>query len=241
MTDSRDGQIYNIVAIGSQCWLAQNLNYGKFEKIAIGQDSAGTQKYCYNDSAQNCDKYGGLYEWQEMMDGISKYNTSAIPSSCNGTPPTPDSNVECSPVLQGICPSGWHVPSFFEWVLLERNVGSCPTCFPYDADTTAVGLHRGIDEGANLLYGGSTCFGALLAGRSVNGGSVSGFFNLGGTGGIAAFWSTTYYLMGLSTPPQNQYAWSPIIAPSWYPRQIYQIGSSCYDKAFGYSVRCVKD
>ena len=55
MTDSRDGQTYEIVTIGNQVWMAENLNYE--------MDSS----YCYNDSANYCDKYGRLYVWSAAM------------------------------------------------------------------------------------------------------------------------------------------------------------------------------
>jgi len=50
-TDMRDGQIYPIVVIGSQTWLAANMNYA----------TDGGASYCYMNTSSNCDTYGRLY------------------------------------------------------------------------------------------------------------------------------------------------------------------------------------
>jgi len=55
ITDSRDGQVYPTVQIGSQCWLQKNMNY-----------STGNS-WCYDNNTSNCNTYGRLYDWQTAL------------------------------------------------------------------------------------------------------------------------------------------------------------------------------
>ena len=54
-TDARDGQTYNTVQIGEQCWMKENLNY------------TTANSWCYANNTANCDNYGRLYNWQAAL------------------------------------------------------------------------------------------------------------------------------------------------------------------------------
>jgi uncharacterized protein (TIGR02145 family) len=95
ITDIRDGRVYPIVQIGSQCWMARNLDYGIKKTASESQtDNCVNDKYCLDNLGSNCTLYGGMYQWDELMqhDPIS-----------GG---------------QGLCPPGWHVPTDSEWLTL---------------------------------------------------------------------------------------------------------------------------
>ena len=98
-----DCNYYKVVRIGTQTWMAENLNVGF--QIGTNTNSSNNgiiEKYCYNNSPSNCNIYGGLYQWDEMI----QYNPSD-----NGTIGS----------TQGICPDGWHIPTNDEWWLILIN------------------------------------------------------------------------------------------------------------------------
>ena len=56
-TDPRDGKKYKSVKIGSQIWMAENLNYDAKDLKSYGNS-------CYGNKPANCSKYGRLYDWE---------------------------------------------------------------------------------------------------------------------------------------------------------------------------------
>jgi len=100
LADSRDNKTYRTVAIGTQVWMAENLNYD------IPDNDTDL---CYNNEPSNCAIYGRLYDWATAM---------ALDQSCNES--------ECANQAvdkhRGVCPEEWHIPSDAEWNILEKYV-----------------------------------------------------------------------------------------------------------------------
>jgi len=123
-TVTYEGQVYNTIQILSQCWLKENLNAGTM--IDGDQEMINNgilEKYCYHNDTNNCTTFGGLYQWDEMM----QYNTQQG--------------------VQGICPPGWHLPTDEEWKVLEGVADSHYSIG--DQIWNTYGL-RGYNAGKNL-------------------------------------------------------------------------------------------
>lgn len=141
LTDTRDGQQYQTVTIGTQCWMRQNLNYGtQVADVSVMTNNSTVEKACYNNTTSNCTTYGGIYTWDEAMN----YGTA----------------------IQGICPNGWHIPSQADFQILINYLGSSTagqkmkaTSFDapaWDGTNTSgfTAIPGGIGQGANYLYMG---------------------------------------------------------------------------------------
>ena len=134
ITDQRDGQTYKTVVIGTQCWMAENLNIGTIipstKPFSEMSNNGIIEKYCWENLLGNCDgengsmKRGRFYEWQEAV------------QYWEGQPSLP---------VKGICPDGWHIPSNAEWNELLNKLG-------------------GSNAYTAMIKGGSSGFDALLTG-----------------------------------------------------------------------------
>jgi uncharacterized protein (TIGR02145 family) len=106
-TDSRNGRVYYYLTIMGKDEdgvkdtidvMAQNLNIADVT-LKAGEnmtDDTKIERYCYNDDTTKCDRYGGLYQWAEMMG----FNDSCNTKSCADL---------IRPNHQGICPKGWRL------------------------------------------------------------------------------------------------------------------------------------
>jgi len=94
------GQTYNTLLAGTQCWLRENLNSGvRIDGTQEQTDNGIIEKYCYDNNINNCNIYGGLYQWYEIM------------------------QYDFTPGIQGICPKNWHLPTKDEWDTLITFLG----------------------------------------------------------------------------------------------------------------------
>lgn len=194
VVDSRDRHVYRTVTIGSQKWMGENLDYA---------GNAGTLTpvgVCYDGDTANCQVYGHLYSWTEVMGVSSTYDSTSL----NAKLPA-----------QGICPTGWHVPSDAELRTLARYVDSATSSTKLKAVAGWSKSGNGTD-----VYG----FRALPAG-SILGGLEGGSSNH--VGYTADFWS--------SSDTSASFAWSQ------YLRYDNARGTRNFSiKSAGNSLRCVE-
>jgi len=164
LMDSRDGQTYRTVKIGSQVWMAQNLNF------------KADSSWCPDDSVKNCEAYGRLYQWTAVMALSHSYDSTSW--GVTGVS------------HQGICPHAWHVPSDSQWQVLETSVGMDADMA---AKTGYRGTVEGSElKAASGLWGsyeGTDDFGFAILPSGVRGSNGSFFFI--GSGGDAYFWTAS--------------------------------------------------
>jgi uncharacterized protein (TIGR02145 family) len=193
LTDARDGQAYKTVTIGTQTWMAENLNFNV--------DSS----WCYANSTDSCSKYGRLYQWAAVMGLNVSYNSILWSGTVSS---------------QGVCPSGWHVPSDAEWAMLVEKNG--------DEDATAGVRLKSKSGWSGAGYSGELAQGGDAYGfRALPGGgrNESGAFE--GVGSNAYFWTSREIGDGFAI---NKILGSAFVNfPGNGPR-----------KTEGFSVRCIQ-
>lgn len=213
-----DGNEYNTVQIGTQCWMKENLKTTKFSNgtaIALGTSTSTSVAYRYypNNDTNRVAAYGYLYNWKAVMNGSS--SSSAVPSS-----------------RQGICPLGWHVPSDAEWTMLTNYVGGVSA---YKCNSNSNNIAKALASTIGWNSSTETC--SVGNNQSANNGSgfnaaSAGLYDNGYVyfGSKAWFWSSTEYT--------TNGAWDRSLS---YDEA--GVGRACCNhvKSRAYSVRCLRD
>ena len=210
--DTRDSSLYRYVTIGSQVWMAENLNYAD----SVKTPSLLGSSWCFNNEPDSCAKFGRLYTWGAAIDSAKLYKENSIECGYGKTCTLPDT-------VHGICPPGWHLPDTTEWNTLFTAVGGREVAGKILKSQTGWKYGNGTDA-----FG----FSALSAGfcRS-NGG-------LDNDTGITLFWTSTptdwnshkaYFIFfndyyAFQDPDYNGYA---------------HLDADLMDP--GFSVRCIQD
>ncbi len=161
-----DGNVYNTIQIGSQCWMQENLKVERYrngESIPTGlSNSAWSNTYTttdgafavYNNEASNKDTYGLLYNWYAVDD------------------------------TRGICPTGWHVPTAGEWTDLTDHLGGESVAGGHMKTTGTLSAGTGLWQAPNTGATNSSGFSGLPGGIRNN----LGNFTFQGTSGD--WWSS---------------------------------------------------
>jgi uncharacterized protein (TIGR02145 family) len=104
LVDARDGQTYRTIAIGSDVWIADNLNIGSM--ITTGNYASNNgiiEKHCLDNNPALCNEFGGFYERSEAIGWVPHPSGEGV---------------------QGICPFGWHVATQIEYLDLFTQVSA---------------------------------------------------------------------------------------------------------------------
>jgi uncharacterized protein (TIGR02145 family) len=206
-TDTRDGNHYNVVKIGNQVWMAENLRY--LPSVAGSGTGSTTNPYYYvysydgtnvNDAkaTANYSTYGVLYNWSAAMAGAA--SSTSNPSK-----------------VQGVCPTGWHLPSDAEWTQLTDYLGGESVAGGKLKETGTTHW-----SSPNTAATNETGFTAL----------PGGYRRYSGT-----FIAICYFCFWWSaTEDDINIAWGRDVGS--YYSNVYRYD---YDKRDGFYVRCVKD
>lgn len=207
-----EGNEYNTVIIGNQCWMKENLKTTTFNNntpipnIADGDDwgELTTAAYVWydNDSTWK-DKYGTLYNWFTMVD------------------------------TNGLCPTGWHIPKNDELTILTVYIGGVGP--PHGNELKSCRqVNSPLAGGCNTeehprwgdysSYHGTDTYG--FAGLPGGFRQVNGNFHFLGLGG--GWWSSEEY--------SSSYAWGLGLHVGYS-----NVGHDSNNKQRGFSVRCLRD
>jgi uncharacterized protein (TIGR02145 family) len=221
-----DNNIYNIVKIGTQVWMSENLKTTKYNdgtaipNITVDATwvSLTTGAYCdYSNTPANSITYGRLYNWYAVDNNV------ATKMASNGG--------------KNVCPTGWHVPTDAEWTTLENYL--IANGYNYDGTTTGNKIAKAM--ASTTLWGSDGATGAVGNTDYPAKRNATGFTAL--PGGMRRHDSSFDYF------GYGGYWWSATElseSMALYRYLYYYLSNVGIDinglyKKMGFSVRCTKD
>ena len=222
-----DGYTYEVVEIGNQCWFAENLRTTTYLNgdviptgLTISEWSSTTTgaTTVYGEDTDVCVNYSPDIDACDATQSLAEYGRLY-----NGYAVTD---------VRGLCPSGWHVPTDIDWIILELWIGM-------STDDVYLNFCRGVNEGAELkstygwaYYGNGTDEYGFSA---LPGGYRDDEYSVYSSAGIDGFWWTTTSIDVTTTPYLGDFLGTRRLraAEACIHRWIG-------DKKNGYSVRCIQ-
>lgn len=178
-----DGNVYKTIQVGEQCWMKENLRTTRTpDGMEIPQGTSGSSTepllYCPDHNPDNVQGFGYLYNWTATMNGGESSNLN--PSG-----------------VQGICPDGWHLPSFAEWDQLLEYIGGQDR-YICGANEYYVYIAKAMCDTSNWRHSNYICApGYDPSSNNLTGFSVrpAGSFTPGSSEFMeaSAFWTTSFY------------------------------------------------
>ncbi len=207
-----EGNVYSIVTIGAQVWMAENLKTTKYcngdsigttspATLDITSESTPKYQWAYDGNESNVAIYGRLYTWYAVIDS------------------------------RNICPAGWHVPADAEWTILtdyltnngyayKGNRGEISKSMASTSGWTTNNIEGSV--GNEQMSNNKSGFSAFAGGYRYGNGSFNGFGSFGYWWSATELYVTTAWYQNLSD----------------YRSDVYRDSSS---KQNGISIRCIKN
>lgn len=209
--DERDDQVYKTVEIGSQIWMAQNLNYRYVFEVK-GENSEmilDSSSFCYFDMSNFCDMYGRLYMWSAAIDSAGLFSRKTM--GCGG-----GTTCELGENIHGVCPEGWHLPSAQEFDTLYAFV---------EYDNSGVDVGTSLKSSSGWVKDNGTSLGVDFYGFAA---LPAGKFDYAEQGYRGYFWSASEGSMEIAGFMALDY--NTVSFETFYN-----------SKEYGYSIRCVRN
>jgi uncharacterized protein (TIGR02145 family) len=193
-----DGNIYQTITIGSQIWMQTNL-----KSLHYSDGTVISEVWSYKNSDSLAGIYGRIYSWKAAMRGAA--SSDLIPSG-----------------IQGVCPSGWHLPSSSEWSILSNRYGG-----EFQAGAKLKEAGSAHWDSPNTGATNESGFTALPGGFHYQ--PEGGFGVMGATGGWWTSYNSGGYVYSIYMSNENTYAiqFGSYMGPGYSYNDM--------------SVRCLKD